>query len=147
MKNTSNEEQNTRGQVEGLRAYRAPALLLAVSFIFSGCVAGKAQKVEPKGTGQAQVEAGLIPCTTDADCEAKNDKPLSPCLSDGQDGGVDCTDGGVNKGGTAFFYCEAITGRWSSPMQTPRKRGRSALQATREDGQGRKDRQDRRVGE
>lgn len=87
MKNSSNEEQNTLADRASLRAYRAPALLLAVSFIFSGCVAGHAQKAETKGTEQAQVEAGLIPCDTDSDCEQKNDKPAK----------------------AEVFYCEAIT--------------------------------------
>lgn len=38
---------------------------------------------------------GVTPCDTDSDCEAKN-----PVQSD---------SGGINKTGTAYFYCEAIT--------------------------------------
>lgn len=81
--------------------------LLLVAAILTGCAAN-AQK-QPQSISQVQLEMGVVPCDTDSDCEAKNDKPLSPCVSDGQARGLDCADGGVNKNGSAFWYCEALT--------------------------------------
>jgi len=78
---TSNEEQNSLGSRARLRAYCAPALLLALALSVSGCAAGTA-KSQPKSL---QTSA-IVPCDTDSDCESKNDpKPAE------------------------VFYCEAIT--------------------------------------
>lgn len=57
-------------------------ILLMAALVVSGCAA-KGQQAISKSTEQVQLEAGIVPCTTDADCEEKNDSQV--------------------------FYCEAIT--------------------------------------